>query len=138
MDAHGLSFCAAISVVVPMKRRIKTLEMSERSFKSVAQFFKQTKHNSKIMENLLYNLNSVEISYGDNALNTIIQIEERITDIAEAISDNDDFTDFEKAQVRDRLEKLVEVNENIQKELEKQVHKLKGLQGRLNETKLVL
>jgi hypothetical protein len=89
------------------------------------------------MENLLRNLNSVEISYGDNALTSIIQIEERINDIAKSLNDNDELSEFEKTEVRDRLDKLVDVNHDIQKELERQVSKIKDIQEQLMETKLI-
>ena len=90
------------------------------------------------MENLLHNLNSVEISYGDNALTSIIQIEERINDIAESLSSDDQLSDFERTEVRDRLDKLVDVNRDIQKELEKQAARIKDIQNRLVETRMVL
>ena len=84
------------------------------------------------MENLKFNLDSVEVSYGDNALTSIIQIDERISDIAKYLrTHNNDFNDFEKTEIIDRLNKLIELNHKIQQELEAQVQKINDIKPML-------
>jgi hypothetical protein len=85
------------------------------------------------MKNLLYNLDSIEVFYGDVALNSTIQIDERITDAAEALQDNQ-FNDFEKDQIAGRLDKLVLLNIKIQSELEAQIEKLNAIKGALKHS----
>lgn len=75
------------------------------------------------MKDLLYNLDSVEVSYGDNLLNSVVQINERIEDILRQ-SETTKFNDFEKNETAGRIQKLVELNQRIQKELQKQLEKL--------------
>lgn len=78
------------------------------------------------MKDLLYNFDSVEVSYGDNALTSIVQIDERISDIAQSLEATQ-LNDFEKEQIAGRVDKLIFLNYKIQKELELQVDKLKDL-----------
>lgn len=78
------------------------------------------------MKDLLYNFDSIEISYGDNALTSIVQIDERISDIAQALEATQ-LNDFEKEQIAARVDKLIFLNYKIQKELELQIVKLKDL-----------
>jgi hypothetical protein len=75
------------------------------------------------MKNLLFSLDSVEVSYGDNVLNSVIQINERIDDII-LFSQNNQLNDFEKNETSDRIQKLVTLNQSIQQELQKQLEKL--------------
>jgi chromosome segregation ATPase len=85
------------------------------------------------MKNLFYNLNSVEVSYGDDTLTTVIQIDERITDIAECIQHlQGTLPDVEQRQIMDRLEKLVELNQRIREELEQQVERLNTIKMEVN------
>jgi hypothetical protein len=79
----------------------------------------------KVMKDLLYNLDSVEVAYGDDVANSINQIEKRILDIAEYIQQHDAFNDFEKTQLSDRVNKLIDLNYGVQQQLEAQVEKLK-------------
>jgi ligand-binding SRPBCC domain-containing protein len=79
------------------------------------------------MENLKFNLDSVEVSYGDNALTTVIQIDERISSIANYLHTHNEFNDFEKTEIIDRLNKLIELNHKIQQELEVQVQKINDI-----------
>lgn len=79
------------------------------------------------MKNLLFNLDSVETSYGDNVLNSILQIDERITDIDQFLAADARLNDFERTETRDRLEKLIQMNRDIQMELERQVQKLEHI-----------
>jgi len=79
------------------------------------------------MTDLLYNIDSVEVAYGDNALNCVVQIQERITDIAEYIQTHDELNDFEKTQLEDRLNKLVDLNVKIQNELQDQIEKINAI-----------
>lgn len=79
------------------------------------------------MENLKFNLDSVEVSYGDNVLTSVIQIDERISSIASYIHTHNESNDFEKTETIDRLNKLIELNHKIQKELEAQVLKINNL-----------
>lgn len=83
------------------------------------------------MENLKFNLDSVEVSYGDNALTSIIQIDERISDITTYLRTHNDFNDFEKTEIIDRLNKLIELNQKIQQELEAQVQKINDIKPML-------
>ena len=76
------------------------------------------------MKNLLYNLNSVEESYGDSALTTIVQINERIDDISNAFAKSEPINDFLIEEFSGRIEKLIELNQKIQEELKVQELKL--------------
>ena len=78
------------------------------------------------MENLLYNLDSVEVSYGDNILNSVIQVNERIEEIIQQSKTNQ-YNDFEKNETVDRIQKLVDLNQRIQEELQKQLERLHQL-----------
>jgi hypothetical protein len=90
------------------------------------------------MKNLAYNLNSVEVFYGDSVLTSVIQIYERINDMAEYMNIRDPFTEIKKKEMEDRLDKLVGLNQKIQKELEKQAQKLITIkQGLSREVKLI-
>ena len=79
------------------------------------------------MENLLFNLDSVEMSYGDNVLNTVIQIDERISEIAEFIDKNRNHSDFQLSEITDRLNRLIQKNRDAQMELERQVHRIEHI-----------
>ena len=79
------------------------------------------------MENLKFNLDSVEVSYGDNVLTSVIQIDERISSIASYIQMHNESNDFEKTETIDRLNKLIELNHKIQQELEAQVQKINNI-----------
>ena len=83
------------------------------------------------MKDLLYNLDSVAVSYGDNLLNTTIQINERITEIQEYLENDAVFNEFEKSETADRLNKLVDLNNAIQSELEKQLIKIEEIKSSL-------
>ncbi|SKC86405.1 hypothetical protein [Ohtaekwangia koreensis] len=77
------------------------------------------------MQDILYNLNSVEESYGESGLTGIIQIYERISEISMYIDMNSiQLNDFEKEETKDRLNKLIELNRKIRSELEKQEEEL--------------
>ncbi|MBT1707128.1 hypothetical protein KK062_02785 [Fulvivirgaceae bacterium PWU5] len=79
------------------------------------------------MENLKFNLDSVEVSYGDNALTSIVQIDERISGITNYLRTHNELNDFEKTEIIDRLNKLIELNHKIQEELEAQVQKINDI-----------
>ena len=83
------------------------------------------------MENLLFNMDSVEVSYGDNLLNSIIQIDERIADIDKFTHDHIAFNDFEKRQMTDRLNKLIELNHKIKQRLDDQTARLNAIKQNL-------
>jgi hypothetical protein len=85
------------------------------------------------MKDLLYNLDSVEVSYGDAILNAVIQLNERIDEISGQQTTNQ-FNGFEKSETADRIQKLVELNQRIQKELQKQVEKLHKMELSLMTT----
>lgn len=76
------------------------------------------------MTDLLYNIDSVEVAYGDSAFNMIVQIQERITDIHNYLQTHNEFNDFEKIQLDDRLNKLIALNIKIQDELQAQIGNL--------------
>jgi hypothetical protein len=82
------------------------------------------------MENLLYNLDSVESSYGSSLITAIIQMDERIGDIVGFLAEDPALNDFERAELTDRLNKLIELNRNAQMELERQAQKLESLRPR--------
>lgn len=83
------------------------------------------------MENLLFNIDSVEVSYGNDALTSIIQINERIQDIEKYLREHHNFNDFEKSQLADRLSKLEDLNKQVQRELISQTQKLAELKSSL-------
>lgn len=83
------------------------------------------------MENLLFNLGSVEVSYGDSALTTVVQINERINDIATYLQEHREFNNFEKTQLADRLTKLIDLNLQVQHELATQTQKIADIKGTL-------
>lgn len=85
------------------------------------------------MKDLLYNLDSVEVSYGDAILNAVILLNERIDEIS-GQRKTTQFNGFEKSETADRIQKLVELNQRIQKELQKQVEKLHKMELSLMTT----
>ena len=82
------------------------------------------------MENLLYNLDSVESSYGSSLITSIIQLDERISDISGFLSEDPALNDFERTELADRLNRLIELNRNAQMELERQAQKLEAIRQR--------
>ncbi|HEY9046554.1 MAG TPA: hypothetical protein VIN08_11690 [Ohtaekwangia sp.] len=77
------------------------------------------------MQDILYNINSVEESYGESGLTGTIQIYERINQIAQYIDTRaDQLNDYEKEELKDRLRKLIDLNHLIREELEKQEEEL--------------
>ncbi len=72
------------------------------------------------MKNLLYNFNSVEESYGESALTTVVQINERIDEIVDAFPDSEPINDFLIEEFTGRIDKLLELNQKIQEELREQ------------------
>ncbi len=85
------------------------------------------------MKDILYNLDSVEVSYGDAILNAVIQLNERIDEISSQ-RQTSEFNGFEKSETADRIQKLVDLNQKIQKELQKQVEKLHKMELSLMTT----
>ena len=84
-----------------------------------------THAGKKYMQNILYNLNSVEESYGESTLTGVIQIHERISDIALYVDLKSAYlNDYEKEETKDRLNKLIDLNRRIRTELEKQEENL--------------
>lgn len=84
------------------------------------------------MKNLLYNLNSVEESYGEVTLTNVVQIFERVNDIIESIAVQlPELTDFEKEELSGRLEKLMALNLKIRSELAKQELLLHNVKAKL-------
>jgi hypothetical protein len=79
------------------------------------------------MENLVYNLDSAEASYGENLLTAVIQIDERISDIDTFTEEIKLRTDFDRMEIKDRIEKIIRLNKNVQMELERQVQKLEDV-----------
>jgi hypothetical protein len=76
------------------------------------------------MENLLYNLDSAESSYGDNLLTAVIQVDERISSIDAFAEEVNLRTDFDRTEIKERIDKIIRLNKNVQMELERQVQKL--------------
>lgn len=76
------------------------------------------------MENLLYNLDSAEASYGENLLTAVIQLDERISSIDTFTEDVKLRTDFDRMEIKDRIDRIIRLNKNVQMELERQVQKL--------------
>jgi hypothetical protein len=79
------------------------------------------------MENLLYNLDRVESSYGSSLITAVIQLDERLGDISAFLNGDPALNDFERTELADRLNKLVELNRNAQMELERQAQQLESL-----------
>jgi hypothetical protein len=79
------------------------------------------------MENLLYNLDSLESSYGSSLITAIIQLDERIGDLSGFLAEDPSLNDFERTELVDRLNKLIELNRNAQMELERQAQKFELL-----------
>jgi len=79
------------------------------------------------MENLLYNLDSLESSYGSSLITAIIQLDERISDISGFLSEDPVLNDFERSELVDRLNKLIDLNRHAQMELERQAQKFESL-----------
>jgi hypothetical protein len=79
------------------------------------------------MENLLYNLDSTEASYGENLLTAVIQVDERISDIDAFTEEIKLRTDFDRMEIKDRIDKIIRLNKNVQMELERQVQKLEHI-----------
>lgn len=82
------------------------------------------------MENLLYNLDSLESSYGSSLITAIIQLDERIGDLSGFLAEDPALNDFERTELVDRLNKLIELNRNAQMELERQAQKFELLRQR--------
>ena len=76
------------------------------------------------MEDLNFNLDSIETWYGENVLTSVIQIDERIQDLASHFQLQESLNDFERLQVVDRLHKIAALNKKIQDELALQMQKL--------------
>jgi hypothetical protein len=84
------------------------------------------------MVNILYNLNSVEQSYGEATLTTVVQIDERINGMVEYVMHhNNDLNDFEKDELAFRVDKLISLNRQIAAELEKQAETLRNMKKNL-------
>jgi|SRR5688572_5196876 hypothetical protein len=79
------------------------------------------------MENLLYNLDSTEASYGENLLTAVIQVDERISDIDAFTEEVQLRSDFDRMEIKDRIDKIIRLNKNVQMELERQVQKLEHI-----------
>lgn len=79
------------------------------------------------MENMLYNLDSLESSYGSSLITAIIQLDERISDLSGFLAEDPSLNDFERTELVDRLNKLIELNRNAQMELERQAQKFELL-----------
>jgi hypothetical protein len=83
------------------------------------------------MKNLLYNLNSVEESYGESALTTVIQISERVDEIAGSFPESEPINAFLVEEFTGRIEKLIDLNQKIQEELRVQEEKLRQVRSEL-------
>lgn len=83
------------------------------------------------MKNLLYNLNSVEESYGESTLTTVVQINERIDEIAKSFPESEPINDFLIEEFTGRIDKLLELNQKIQEELREQEAKLRQVNAGL-------
>ena len=84
------------------------------------------------MKNINFNLDSIESSYGENILTSIIQVDERIEDLESSLSANQSQNDFEKLQVVERLNKINELLSKIQHELSLQRQKISTIQQSLD------
>ena len=83
------------------------------------------------MEDLYYNLDSIQSQYGENVLTAVIQMDERIRDVASYFPTHDALNDFEKLQVADRLQQMAVLNAKIQHELDIQLQKITSIQDSL-------
>jgi hypothetical protein len=90
------------------------------------------------MKNLLYNLNSVEASYGEATLTSVVQIFERLDEIYKQLKQEDaePLNDFLKEEYNGRLEKLLELNLRIQHELQAQEELIQRTRANLHVVKV--
>ena len=84
------------------------------------------------MENVYFNLDSIESSYGENILTAVIQIDERISDLEAFFLKDESLNDFEKLQVVEKLNKINELNDKIHGELALQMQRIIRIQQGLN------
>ncbi|RAV98740.1 hypothetical protein [Pseudochryseolinea flava] len=89
------------------------------------------------MKNLVYNLNSVEASYGESTLTSVVQIFERLDEIHKQLKqqDQEPLNDFLKEEYTGRLEKLLELNMRIQHELQAQEELIQRTRANLQVSK---
>jgi hypothetical protein len=91
------------------------------------------------MKDLRYNLNSVEASYGEATLTSVVQIFERLDEISAQLSheDAEPLNDFLREEYNGRVEKLLELNLHIQHELQAQEELLQRARANLHPIKIV-
>lgn len=90
------------------------------------------------MKDLLYNLNSVEESYGDATLTTVVQIFERLDEISEQLKNPESLNDFLKDEYAGRIDKLLDLNHRIQHELQAQEELIRRTRANLVVTNKVV
>jgi hypothetical protein len=84
------------------------------------------------MENIRYNLDSLEVSYGNNVLNSVTLLNERLIDLREGtLKQLNELDNFQRVEISDRVFKLIKLNQAIQAELQNQIALLNGLEAKL-------
>jgi len=83
------------------------------------------------MENVYFNLDSIESSYGENILTAVIQIDERISDLESFFEKDESLNGFERLQVVEKLDKINVLNDKIHGELALQIQRIIKIQQSL-------
>ena len=95
-------------------------------------FYSTAITNKNVMKNLLYNLDSTEESYRV-LLTSIIQIDERITDMIKNADEATTPTEFERSTLIKRLNTLINLNDEIKTELDNQSKKINTAQLKVDD-----
>jgi|GEM_PF-2008438 len=83
------------------------------------------------MKDILYILNSLEEFYGETTLTSVIQADERVSDLVSSVANQtSSLNGYEVEELSDRINKLITLNARVREEFEKQSHALE--EARLN------
>jgi hypothetical protein len=97
----------------------------------VAFFFMISSKND--MKNLVYNVNSVEETYGEAMLTTVIQLYERLEEISGGVKAQQPLNDLLREEFAGRIEKLLQLNRRIQHELQMQEEMLQRTRASITQ-----
>ena len=87
--------------------------------------------NLGTMKDILYILNSLEEFYGETTLTSVIQADERVSDLVSSVANQtSSLNGYEVEELSDRINKLITLNARVREEFEKQSHALE--EARLN------
>ena len=85
------------------------------------------------MKNLVYNVNSVEETYGEAMLTTVIQVYERLEEISGGVKAQQPLNDLLREEFAGRIEKLLQLNRRIQHELQMQEEMLQRTRASITQ-----